>query len=84
MLKTMIDIAFEHVTPGGAKWSPPTEWVQLAFGRRSFPARCGLYLSEPVASVLALERNKLRIEFLTQDGIQIVSVYRPPAPRGGY
>jgi hypothetical protein len=71
MLKTMINVAFEHITPGGARWSPPAEWVQLAFGRRSFPARCGLYLSDPRDSALALERSKLRIEFMTQDGLQM-------------
>lgn len=71
MLKTMINLAFEHSTPAGGKWTPSIEWVELAFGKRPFSRGCGLYIPEPRGSILALDRCRLEVKFLTQDGAHI-------------
>lgn len=42
-LKTVIDVAYLD-DADGVPWVPPTEWVEIVYGRRPFPSDCGLYM----------------------------------------
>jgi hypothetical protein len=44
LLKTVTNIAYLESPEGQAPWTPTLAWVELVFGLRLFPDRCGLYL----------------------------------------
>jgi hypothetical protein len=45
LLKTTINIAYRRPLFSQAQWTPPSEWVEIVFGRRPFPPKAGLYLA---------------------------------------
>jgi hypothetical protein len=71
LLKAIIGTAFEHKTADHGTWQPSLKWVEMVFGRRPFPARCGLYIGDFRMSTLALETNRLAIRMLTRDEVEI-------------
>lgn len=71
LLKAIIGTAFEHETVDRGAWQPSLKWVEMVFGRRPFPVRCGLYVGDFRTSTLALETNRIAIRMLTRDEVGI-------------
>lgn len=44
LLKTITNVAYLDDSEGEPPWEPNKEWVELIFGKRKWPDKCGLYL----------------------------------------
>lgn len=44
LLKTITNIAYLDDSEGAPPWTPRGEWVELIYGLRNWPDKCGLYL----------------------------------------
>ena len=68
LLKTVINVAFQGAPQGREPWTPPKEWVELAFGLKPFPPRCGLYLATAERRLGPHGQNRLSMRVVTYPG----------------
>jgi hypothetical protein len=66
MLKTLCGAVVSgnaKIRAGESNWRPPLEWLQILFGEKPFPPRCGLYFHSEVSDKPYIERGFKFISF---------------------
>jgi hypothetical protein len=46
-----------EIRSGESNWRPPLEWLQILFGEKPLPPRCGLYFHSQVSDKPYIERG---------------------------
>jgi hypothetical protein len=57
-----------EIRTGESNWRPPLEWLQILFGEKPFPPRCGLYFHSEVSDKPYIERGFRFISFSNKMG----------------
>ncbi len=65
LLKTVTNLTYDGIGLGNRPWAPPSEWVEIIFGLRPFPARCGFYLETAPLSTQLEKDNYFAARILT-------------------
>jgi hypothetical protein len=68
LLKTVINLTYASASQTDAPWSPPPDWVEIVFGAKGFPRRCGLYLDGVTTGALVGKDSYFGLRILTSPG----------------
>ncbi len=72
LLKTTINIAYGRELFAGARWKPPADWVETAYGRSRFADGAGLSMASTASSIVRPGTSTMGIQFLHRNRSELI------------